>query len=202
MGLGDRGQSQAEAVALTIAAIRPNALYCSGMRRAVETAGPIGRACGLTPRVVETLHEGRMGTLSGQGREAGWALYSRTMARWMAGDLEFHHDGGESFAAIRRRVVPDFRRMAEAHRGGTIAVVSHGVVIRVLLTSLLDEFGPEDFDRIAIDFVAIHDLRREGTRWWLERTEGEGRESRGVGHAADSEGGGPPFLRDSHSSQE
>jgi len=38
-------------------------------------------------------------------------------------------------------------------------------VIRVLLLSLLEGLEPADFDRIAIDFASINDLRWNGTRW-------------------------------------
>src|SRR5215218_2798151 len=52
IGLGPTGQLQAEAAAQALRALRPDALYCSAMRRARETAEPIARACGLVPQVV------------------------------------------------------------------------------------------------------------------------------------------------------
>src|SRR3954447_1281058 len=56
VGLGAAGHAQAEAVAEALRPLRPQSLYCSAMRRALETAGPIARACGLMPQVVEALH--------------------------------------------------------------------------------------------------------------------------------------------------
>src|SRR3954447_24714101 len=75
VGLGPAGHLQAEAVARSLQSLHPAALYCSAMRRAVETADPIARACGLVPQVVEALHERRMGPLSGLPREEGWDAY-------------------------------------------------------------------------------------------------------------------------------
>jgi broad specificity phosphatase PhoE len=86
----------------------------------------------------------------------------------MAGQLDYTHEGGESYLEIQGRVVPAFQTIANRHPGETIVVVAHGVVIRVLLTSLLDGFGPADFERIAIDHVAINDLRLEKDRWRAE----------------------------------
>jgi broad specificity phosphatase PhoE len=83
----------------------------------------------------------------------------------MAGQVDYTHEGGESYADIRRRVVPAFRRLSERSAGRTIIVVAHGVVIRVLLTSLLPGHGPEHFDRFAIDNVAVNDLRWDGVSW-------------------------------------
>jgi broad specificity phosphatase PhoE len=135
------------------------------MRRAVETAEPIGLACGLVPERVASLHERRIGPMSGKALEEGWETYAEAKTRWMAGDLDFTHEGAESYADIRRRVMPTFLAVAARHPGQTFAVVAHGVVIRVLLTSLIEGLGPADFSRIAIDFIAIHDLRWDGIRW-------------------------------------
>jgi broad specificity phosphatase PhoE len=169
IGLGPRGLRQADAVALTLAALRPAALYCSAMRRAVETADPIGRACRLVPHLVESLHERRMGPLSGQPREVGIDAYDEAKKRWMAGTLDYTHEGGESYSDIRRRSVPAFEALAARHAGETIVVVAHGVVIRVLLTSLLEGYGPEHFAAIAIPNVGVNDLRHDGLRWHAER---------------------------------
>jgi broad specificity phosphatase PhoE len=168
VGLGARGRQQAESVARTLAVLRPDALYCSAMRRAVETAEPIGRACGLVPSRVESLHERRMGTLSGRPKSEGTDAYDEARARWMAGDLDYTHPGGESYADIRRRAVPAIEALAARHPGRTIVVIAHGIVIRVLLTTLLDGYGPEHFELIGIPNAVVNDLRHTGERWRAE----------------------------------
>ena len=132
------------------------------------TARPVGVACGLEPAILPVLHERKIGPLSGLSREEGWEVYAESKKRWMAGDLEFTHEGGESFADIRRRVVPVVEEIALRHRGQTVIVIAHGIVIRVLLLSLLENLQPADFDRIAIDFASINDLRWDGDRWRAE----------------------------------
>lgn len=165
IGLSDRGREQASQLGRWLAGASPSSLYCSAMRRAVDTASAIGDACGLEPVVIPTLHERRIGPLSGVSREEGWATYAETKSRWIAGDLEAAHPGGESFSDIRRRVVPILEDLAARHRGQTIVVVAHGVVIRVLLTTLVADFSPADFDRIAIDFASVNDLHFDGRTW-------------------------------------
>ncbi len=170
--LGERGRQQAEAVAPGLAAIDPVAVYTSPMLRARQTAEPIARACGLSPILVPDLHERRMGPLSGMRLEDGWTAYTEAMDRWKAGDLEAAHEGGESYAQMRDRVVPAFEELARHHPAGTIVVVAHGVVIRVLLSSLLEGKGPADFDGFGIDFVAVNDLRFDGQTWRAEALNG------------------------------
>jgi 2,3-bisphosphoglycerate-dependent phosphoglycerate mutase len=163
--LSIRGIQQAEQLGRWLADADPAALYCSAMRRAMDTAAPIGRICGLEPIVIAALHERRIGPLSGVSREEGWATYAETKRRWIAGELEVAHPGGESFADIRRRVCPILEDLASRHRGQTIVVVAHGVVIRVALASLVAGLAPSDFDRIAIDFASVNDLWFDGRTW-------------------------------------
>ncbi|MGO9812452.1 MAG: histidine phosphatase family protein [Isosphaeraceae bacterium] len=165
IGLSAWGEHQAMRLGESLKDHGAHALYCSAMQRAVATARPIGAACGLTAVIVPQLHERKIGPLSGLSRETGWEIYAESKRRWMSGDLEFTHPGGESFADIRRRVLPVFKELLARHPGETIIVVAHGVVIRVVLLSLLAGLEPADFDRIAIDFASINDLRWNGTSW-------------------------------------
>ncbi len=163
--LGERGHEQAGSAASGLASLKPVAIYTSPMLRARQTAEPIGLACGLAPVAVPDLHERRMGPLSGVPIAEGRNAYIEVMERWKAGDLDATHEGGEAYAEMRDRVVPPFVELAERHPGQTIAVVAHGVVIRVLLSSLLEGKGPADFGEFGIDFVAVNDLRFDGGRW-------------------------------------
>ena len=70
------------------------------------------------------------------------------MDRWKSGDLEAAHEGGESYAQMRDRVVPAFVGLAQSHPGQTIIVVAHGVVIRVLLSTLARRQGAGGFRRV------------------------------------------------------
>jgi broad specificity phosphatase PhoE len=165
IGLSAWGEEQAQQLGQWLKEKRPTALYSSGMRRAVETAAQIGRVCELVPTPIADLHERRIGPLSGKSRDEGWEIYAATKERWLAGDLEFTHPGGESYADIRRRVVPIVQDLAAGHRGETIVIIVHGVVIRVVLTSLVSGFESADFDRIAIDFASVNEIDINGPTW-------------------------------------
>jgi 2,3-bisphosphoglycerate-dependent phosphoglycerate mutase len=165
IGLSAWGAGQAELLGQSLQEMSATALYSSAMRRAVDTAAPIGLACGLKPFAIPALHERKIGSLSGLSREEGWATYAASKERWVAGDLEHTHTGGESYADICRRILPIIDELTNRHKGETIIVVAHGVVIRVFLTTLVSGFLPADFDRIAIDFASVNDLIFDGTNW-------------------------------------
>ena len=99
------------------------ALYCSAMARARQTAEPIGIACGLEPVIVPELHERRMGPLSGRDIFEVLDQYHHSRDRWKLGDLDATHEGGESYAQIRDRVVPAFTALAHRNPCETIVVV-------------------------------------------------------------------------------
>jgi 2,3-bisphosphoglycerate-dependent phosphoglycerate mutase len=165
IGLSAWGAQQSERLGYALADAGARALYSSSLRRARETAAIVGGICKLEVVEIPALHERRIGPLSGLSREEGWSTYAKCKERWMAGDLEYTHEGGESFAAISRRVVPILERLATEHSGDTILVIAHGVVIRVALISLLSGYSPVAFDRIAIDFASVNDLLFDGETW-------------------------------------
>ena len=172
VGLGPRGFEQAEAAAPGIAQSQPAAIYSSGMLRARQTAAVIARTCSLAVVAVPELHERRMGSLSGMPMADGWDAYSAAMNAWKAGDLDAAHEGGESFAQIRDRVIPAMELLTRRHAGETIVVVAHGVVIRVVLACWLDG-GPSRFDEFGINFVAVNDLTFDGRSWRASALNGQ-----------------------------
>jgi 2,3-bisphosphoglycerate-dependent phosphoglycerate mutase len=165
IGLSELGGRQAERLAEYLSTSGATAIFSSAMRRAVETTEPIARACKLVPTPIAALHERGIGPLSGLSREAGWAVYAASKTRWIDGDLDHTHEGGESYNDVRRRIVPVLQELTARHAGQTIIVIVHGVVIRVALTSLLAGSRPAEFDRFAIDFASVNDLRFDGTIW-------------------------------------
>ena len=165
IGLGERGQRQALAVARHLAIEKPVAIITSAMSRAIDTARPIASACGLEFLVEPALHERSMGPLSGVSREEGLPAYADAVQQWTNGNLDYTHPGGESYNMIQRRVMPVFDRVVADWRGKTVVIVAHGVVIRVILTSILPGSSPLDFRSFAIDNTAINDLRLTGETW-------------------------------------
>jgi broad specificity phosphatase PhoE len=167
VGLSERGRRQAEAVAVYLAGLHPDAVVSSAMRRARDTAAPIARACGLDLRIEPLLHERRVGTLSGTPTQRGDGPWPATLRRWMAGDTAFAPPGAESFDDIRLRVLPVWERVTAEHAGRTLVIVAHGVVCRVLLLSLLPGWSAADWQRMgAMQNVAVTELLRDGGAPW------------------------------------
>jgi probable phosphoglycerate mutase len=108
------------------------AIYSSPFRRAQATAAPIAASQGLSVVTMQELREIETYLPAGRSMrehlgEDAWQLYSKRMAverRWdVRGDL------GEPSAKVRARAVAAVEAAIAAHRGGRVALVSHGPVI-------------------------------------------------------------------------
>jgi broad specificity phosphatase PhoE len=170
VGLSDRGLRQARAIGPILAAWKPAVVVSSAMRRAVATAEPIAAACQVELQIEADLHERRVGSLSGQPFDALDGLWPETLRRWMGGDTAFAPEGMESFDDIRGRVLPVWRRLANAYTGRTYFMVAHGVVIKVLLFSLNMGLSAADWNAFRSHNLGIHEVVERDGRWRLEQT--------------------------------
>lgn len=91
--LGAEGHRQAQVAAESLSALHPDAVYCSGMRRARESASPIAEACGLEPIIIPELHERRMGPMSNASIAEVRELVDHHIRRWGVGELDAAHEG-------------------------------------------------------------------------------------------------------------
>ena len=164
--LGAHGHRQAAAVAPWFAALKPTVVVSSEMKRAAQTAAPIAAACGVPHLFEPLLHERRVGPLSRMPRAEADGVWDDTTARWIAGETAYAYPGMESFDELRDRTLPAFRRVVEAHPGGRVVIVCHGVVCKVLLLSLLRGYSPADWVRIGrIPNLAVSELAPDADAW-------------------------------------
>ena len=127
--LNDDGRRQAAALAEKLAGDGIAAIYSSDLRRASETAEAIGARLGLEVVLDRGLREIDVGSWSGLTRDEVEAQFPEGFARWRGGEIG--HDG-ETSEELTERVVETVERIAAAHEGQTVVVVTHGGSIRAL----------------------------------------------------------------------
>jgi len=135
--LSEFGQAEARARADGLRSLaQPVALYASPYRRAFDTARIIGECFRLEPVIVEDLREQFFGELHGKPYDALDGVIDRTgLARW-----DYRPPGGESLREVATRVGPALDRIATAHAGRDVLVVSHGGVMAALRAWVEDAF--------------------------------------------------------------
>ncbi len=138
--LSPLGIEQAAAAAEWFRPKQIDVVVASRMQRAIATATPIASACSAELDFETMLHERRIGDLCGTSFSLSEGPWIDTLRQWTAGNTSFTTPGAESFDDLRTRLLPSWERVIAKHRGRRIAIVCHGIVVKVLLLSLLPDW--------------------------------------------------------------
>ena len=156
--LSDEGRHQAEMLALRLADDPICAVYCSPMKRTLDTARIIGGPHGLTPIPTDGLreiHHGHWETLS---RAEVEAKFGEEYAAWEEDPFTFAPDGGESGLSVLARALPVVRAVVQQHHDENVVLVSHKATLRLLISSLLG-FDPRGYrDRLGQEPACLNIL--------------------------------------------
>jgi broad specificity phosphatase PhoE len=159
--LSERGLRQAEALGRGMASRAVDAVVSGPLRRAVETAEPVARAHGLAVETHDGLNDLDFGAWQGLAKDVVRERYADLYARWQEAPESVVLPGGESLGDVERRAVAAIdglvRRFPERH----VAVVTHRVVLKVLVCSLLGA-GLGAFWRFRFDTTSVSLLGRGG----------------------------------------
>jgi probable phosphoglycerate mutase len=151
--LADTGVAQAQRAAARIAELaRVDAVYCSPLERARETAAPIGKSLGMRPKVERGLIECDFGDWTGAELQKlmklpDWQSVQRAPST-------FRFPGGESFTEMQVRIVSALDKLRSQHPGGTIVCVSHADPIKAAVAHAVGTHL-DLFQRIVISTCSI-----------------------------------------------
>jgi broad specificity phosphatase PhoE len=131
------GRQQAQALAQFFAAQPVRHVYCSPLRRAVQTAEVVAALHRLTVHVVPGLTECDIGAWEG----LSWSAIAQ---RWPDEERQFQENaeifgylGGENLGQVRDRTLPLIGELVARQPSEAVVVVGHNVVNRVLLAHWL-----------------------------------------------------------------
>ena len=160
--LTDRGWRQIRALERRFADIPVDAVYASDLYRTCATAGAVCGPKHLPLHRERDLREVHLGVWE---RRSWGEIYRR----WPVEMDHFAHrpdlwrlEGAEDLRSARGRVLGAIRRIAAAHPGGTVAVFTHGYVLRMTL-SYLQGIDLDQLDRTPTgDNTAVSLVEAEG----------------------------------------
>ncbi len=154
-GLNETGHGQAARVKDFFRDMRLAAVYCSPLRRCMETARPVAEEKGLEIQVMPGLMEVDMGEWDGQFIEELFKEQGESVGLWMANPSSVSIPGGEDFTAVKTRVLAAMRDISSRHPGDErVLVASHGGPIRGILCEALNMDLNYMF-RVQIDLASI-----------------------------------------------
>jgi len=151
--LADSGHAQAQRAGERIAELsRVDALYCSPLERARETAAPIGKALGIRPKIERGLLECDFGDWT--GAELAKLMKLPEWRTVQSAPSTFRFPGGESFTEMQARMVTALDKLRARHPGGVIVCVSHADTIKAAVAHALGTHL-DLFQRIVISTCSI-----------------------------------------------
>ena len=152
--LSDKGRAQAERIAPQLAKLNLEVIYVSPLQRAQETAAPLARLAGLTPRVESALREIGYGSWDGRKESEIAQNDAENYQRWVTDPAHHAPTGGENGYAIAARAMPVVERVLEMHQSNVL-LVSHKATIRVITCALLGLHVGRFRDRVACPTASL-----------------------------------------------
>jgi broad specificity phosphatase PhoE len=182
--LNAEGVQQAEHLAERLARLSLAALYSSPLERSMETAQPIGRRHNLVVQPAPGLTEVDFGDWTGKSiaeldQLPAWSRFNQFRS-------ESRIPGGENMSDVLSRSLGELDRLRELHPGpkAVVAVVSHGDVLRMVVTHALGmptdllhrlELSPASVSLLQVEDYGPRILLLNSTEGWPD-----GLPSRGI----------------------
>ena len=135
--LSERGRQQARLLAQRLKSVPLDSAYASDLCRASDTAAEIlkGRDVPLYP--TPRLREYHKGAFEGLTEAELRARYPGEYPGYVAKDLDYAPDGGESTRGVSARMTAVINEIKERHLGDNVLVVGHGGSLRAAMMALL-----------------------------------------------------------------
>lgn len=165
--LSEMGVAQARATGEHIAARWPTvAVYASPQRRAAATAAAIAAHFRLTVESHPGLMDIDFGEWQGLASAEVAARWPDALRDWLTAPHRLSIPGGETLDAVRVRAAAAVVEIAARHIGQTVVLVSHAVVNRLILLSVL-RLGNDRFWHLGQDTCAINVLESKDDDYTL-----------------------------------
>ena len=133
------GGKQLELLALRLRNVPIDVLYSSPLIRARKTAEAINQYHRLSIVSMDTLMEIDIGDLAGRGPGHVFDGYPELAANWRDAPHRCAFPGGESTVDVYNRAKTVLLKILEESAGKTVAVVSHGFLMRNMVCVLLNK---------------------------------------------------------------
>ncbi|MEU8778624.1 bifunctional RNase H/acid phosphatase [Streptomyces sp. NPDC048606] len=153
--LSPAGRRQAAAVAEALAARGTvQAVVTSPLRRCRETAQAVADRLGLPVTVEEGLRETDFGAWEGLTFAEVRERFPDDLQAWLDSPKAAPTGGGESFAAVTRRVGATRDRLVAAHAGRTVLLVTHVTPVKTLVRLALGA-PPESLFKMELSAASL-----------------------------------------------
>lgn len=136
IGLNETGVRQAELLAGYLSDVRLDAVYASPLKRALHTAEIIAGRQGINVNITPGIIDCDFGEWQGLALKEVEDKFRELYTEWANHPERVRFPGGESLDDVKRRALAVVDDVIARYKG-TVALVSHRVVNKVLICALL-----------------------------------------------------------------
>ncbi|MFL6500708.1 MAG: histidine phosphatase family protein [Candidatus Udaeobacter sp.] len=151
------GNLQAEQIAERLAMLPIDAIYCSPLERACETAGPLAAKFGLELRTAEEFNEIDVGVWT--NRTVAELENIPEWQQWNSFRSGSAAPSGESMVAVQARAVAKVCELRTRH--SFVTIFTHADIIRAVLAHFLgvhlDLFLRIEIDPASVSWIELHE---------------------------------------------
>ena len=137
VALTSAGRRQAEAAAAVLATVGLQAVYTSPLDRTRTSAEIIATLCKVPVHVDARFAEMRFGEWEGCTFDEVATRTPDLYARWRSAPHDVTSPGGEPLGVVGARVADGIAALRSAHPDGTVALVTHAIVVRLIVLAAL-----------------------------------------------------------------
>lgn len=165
--LNNIGLQQAKLLARRLATLQIDAIYCSDLSRAAETAKILGSAHAIMPTADQIWRERDVGHFKGLTWSEVLLRYPQVRQELSAGRLS--PPSGENSHFLYERAKKAYLGLLDRHQQGTVAVVSHGGTLSAVIAFVLgtQQDGISRFSLRGNTGVSVVEVGDRGSRLTL-----------------------------------
>ena len=153
--LNAKGLSQARDLH-SVLPVNLDAIVCSPLRRARQTADILCRSGGFTPKLNDAFRERSVGVFEGLTQEEARIQFPELWAQNVTRSWERAPTGGETIIKVVERVTQGLNDLYANYEGKVVALVAHGFVAKVVRA--VSQEGFQDFFEWQLANGAAHEL--------------------------------------------
>lgn len=156
--LTDKGVDQAQKAAKFLEDMNISAIYSSPIERAKNTAQIVGNHNSVDVRIDDRLIELDMGKFTGMPYEEIFSSHGNVFMKFYKGELEIAHNGVETFADVKKRVLSIVDHVLENHPNENVVLVTHMDPIKAMLSTVMS-LSPENLYELIIANASLNIFR-------------------------------------------
>lgn len=164
--LTEEGLRQAGQAAEFLSEMDISAVYSSPMQRALETAEVVAKRISLDVTTDDRLIELDMGKFTGMPYDQIFSAHGNVFLKFYAGELEIAHNGVETFAEVKKRVLGMVDRVLNHHADKNVVLVTHMDPIKAMLSTVVD-LSPRNLFELVLANASLNVFQESGGKFAL-----------------------------------